>query len=302
MPSRSALPACPPHSRSDRATCAKPPVGPPSIEGPLGASPAHPLRFDFPPHPDNGLQVRFSGLAAVVLGLACFVAPPAASAADEEARDGEDDGFIDPRVRSLPRKHRFRLGLQLDYMRMSAAVDEETGEVQRFHLVPLQLDFAYQARIARYLMVRPSLAIGGNPGNTLEAMPMIIHPQLFAGFQGRLVGVALGYGFLGAPVQNKDAVSEIRGGLGQPILSNAHHIGGELSFTTRIHQKRDSAPGAGELSILVRISGINGRTQHFDINSRRWRALFTFGLGWYFGDGKRARARRAQEAGEAEAF
>lgn len=239
----------------------------------------------------------------MALGVACLGAPAAAHArtyAPSGETDAEEleDGFFDPRKRPLPRKHRFRLGIQLEYMRLSSAIDEDTGRVQRFHFIPLQLDFAYQARIGKFVMVRPSLAIGGNPGNTVEAMPLVIHPQLFSGFQGRLVGVAAGYGFLGAPVQNKDATSELRGGLGQPILSNAHHISGELSFTTRVHRRRESAPGAGELSIQLRISGVNGRTQHFDIDDRRWRAMFTFGLGWYFGDGKRARARKAARAEE----
>ncbi len=237
--------------------------------------------------------MRFPRLAAAVLGLGCLAAPVAAHAAEEPEAS---EGFVDPRARPLPRKHRFRLGLQMDYMRLSAAIDEDTEKVQRFQFIPLQLDFAYQGRIGRYIMVRPSLAIGGNPANTVEAMPMVVHPQLFTGYQGRLVGVALGYGFLGAPVQNKDAVSDIRGGLGQPILSNAHHIGGELSFTTRVHRHRESAPGAGELSIILRVAGLNGRTQHFEIDTRRWRAMFTFGLGWYFGDGRRARTRRADRA------
>lgn len=241
--------------------------------------------------------MRSSRFAAAVLGLVCLGAPTLAQAAPDESADEDEigEGFFDPRKRSLPRRHRFRLGVQLDYMRLSAAVDEESGKVQRFHFIPLQLDFAYQARIGDYVMVRPSLAIGGNPGNTLEAMPLVVHPQVYSGFQGRLVGVALGYGYLGAPIQNKDATSEIRGGLGQPILSNAHHIGAELSFTTRVHRSRESAPGAGELSIILRVSGVNGRTRHFDIDNRRWRAMLTFGLGWYFGDGKRARARRAEQ-------
>ncbi len=179
-------------------------------------------------------------------------------------------------------------------MRLSAAIDEDTDEVQRFEFIPLQLDFGYQRQIGRYVMVRPSLAVGGNPADTLEAMPMVIHPQLFTGYQGRLLGLAVGYGFLGTPVKNKDAVSDIRGGLGQPILRNAHHIGAEFSFTTRVHQRRASAPGAGELSILLRVAGVSGRTQHFEVDTRRWRAMFTFGLGWYFGDGRRAQARRSR--------
>ncbi len=254
------------------------------------------------------MQVRFPSLAATAValalgGLVCATparAEPSGQSPDagdpSDPNDAEAESFIDPRARSVPRKHRFRMGLQLDYMRLSAAIDEETEKVERFHFIPLQLDFAYQGRIGRYIMIRPSLAIGGNPGNTLEAMPVVVHPQLFSGYQGRLVGVAVGYGFLGAPVQNKDAVSDIRGGLGQPIIRNAHHVGGELSFTTRVHQRRASAPGAGQLSIILRIAGINGRVQHFDIDRRRWRAMFTFGLGWYFGDGKRAAARRAERA------
>ncbi len=235
-------------------------------------------------------------LAATTAFAATLFATPAHAAEETE----EEAGFIAPRKRPLPRKHRFRLGLQIDYLRLSSALDEDTGDVQRFHLVPLQLDFAYQARLGRYFMVRPSLAIGANVGNSQEAMPIIIHPQLFSGFQGRLVGVALGYGYFVPPVQNKDAVSEARGGLGQPVVVGNHQIGGELSFTTRVHQKRESAPGAGELSIILRLSGVNSRTLHFDVDRRRWRAMFTFNLGWYFGDGRRARARRAKrEAGGA---
>ncbi|MEM6294647.1 MAG: hypothetical protein AAGA54_25455 [Myxococcota bacterium] len=238
---------------------------------------------------------------AVLCGTGSMLTPATADAAALMAADDEDEleeqGFTDPRLRRLPRKHRFRLGLQTGYMRMSAAIDEDTGEVQRFHFVPLQLDFGYQARIGKFVMVRPSLAVGANVGNTLEAMPLVIHPQLFAGYQGRLVGVAAGYGYLGIPITNKDAVSEIRGGLGQPIISRPHQIGAELSFTTRVHQRREHAPGAGELSIILRLSGVRARTQHFEVDNKRWRAMFTFNLGWYFGDGRKARARRAAAEG-----
>jgi hypothetical protein len=123
---------------------------------------------------------------------------------------------------------------------------------------------------------------------------MTIHPQLHFGYQGGLVGAAIGYGWFTPPIQRKDARSEIRGGLGQPIITNNHHIGVELSFTTRIHAKRKEAPGAGELSFQLRVGGVNSRTQHFDLDKRRWRMMVTFNAGWYFGDGRRARQRREE--------
>lgn len=213
---------------------------------------------------------------------------------DLESEESEEvEGFYDPRLRTLPRKHRFRMGLQVQYMRLSSALDEESGRVQKFHYVPLQLDFAYQGRIGQRFMVRPGLAVGGNVGNSLEAMPILLQPNLFAGLQGRMFGVALGYGFLVIPVQNKDARSAARGGLGQPILRHGHQIGGEVSITTRVHKRRESAPGAGEFSFIFRVSGVNSRNQHFDVNTRRWRAMVTFNVGWYFGDGRRRRAQRA---------
>ncbi len=245
----------------------------------------------------RGHSLKALTTVALLCGATATFTPTSAYAAPGDEDELEEQGFTDPRERRLPRKHRFRLGLQTGYMRMSAAIDEDTGEVQRFHYVPLQLDFGYQARIGKYVMVRPSFAVGANVGNTLEAMPLVLHPQLFAGYQGRLVGVAAGYGFLGIPIANKDARSEVRGGLGQPIISNPHQIGAELSFTTRVHQRRDNAPGAGELSIILRLSGVRARTQHFEVDNTRWRAMFTFNLGWYFGDGRKARARRASAEG-----
>jgi hypothetical protein len=188
--------------------------------------------------------------------------------------------------------------MQIDYVRLSAAFDEETGQTQRFHWLPLQLDVAYQAQFLKYVMIRPSLAFGVNIANSVEAMPLTVHPQLHFGFQGRLVGVAFGYGFFTPPIQNKDARSETRDGLGQPLITNNHHIGLELSFTTRIHPKSKAAPGAGELSFQIRLGGVNSRTQHFDLDKRRWRMMLTFNAGWYFGDGRAAKRRREQRRRE----
>lgn len=228
--------------------------------------------------------------AAVACGAAGLVPTVAAAAKDD------DPTFVDPRRRQLPPTHRFRLGVEFAYMRLSSAVEADTGEKQRFHYIPLLADFAYQAQFLKFMMVRPSLGLGTNVGNTLEAMPIIIHPQLHLGYQGAIVGAAFGYGFFQPLIQRKDVVSASRGGLGEPIITNNHHVGGELSFTTRVDR--------GALSIILRFAGVRSHLQHFELDKpKSWRAMFTFNIGWYFGDGSkqraRQRARRAAKASEA---
>jgi hypothetical protein len=222
----------------------------------------------------------------VVLG--CLVAVPRAAAAEPSV---EDPTFVDPRKRQLPPTHRFRLGLEVGYMRLSAAVDaDDPSNEQRFHLVPLLASFAYQAQFLKRAMIRPELALGTNLGNSIEAMPFLINPKLYVGYQGALVGVAIGYGYFHPIPARKDVVSENRGGLGQPVTLHNHQIGGELSFTTRVDK--------GAISFILRAGGVNGRTQHFELDKRRWRFMFTFNLGWYFGTGEKQRARQEQRRRE----
>jgi hypothetical protein len=135
-------------------------------------------------------------------------------------------------------------------------------------------------------MVRPSLAFGANVGNSLEAMPIVIHPQLHTGYQGGVLGVAIGYGWFTPLVQRQDVISGVRGGLGQPLITNNHHIGGELSATTRVDR--------GALSFQLRLGGVSSRTRHFELDNRRWRFMLSFNAGWYFGDGRKQAAWRRQ--------
>ncbi|MBX7082639.1 MAG: hypothetical protein K1X88_25765 [Nannocystaceae bacterium] len=231
------------------------------------------------------MRWRRAGGLLMATALAVAAWPTAAQARET------DPTFIDPRRRQLPATHRFRLGLELAYMRLSKAVDADSGKSQRFHYIPLMADFAYQAQFLKYVMVRPSLAMGTNVGNTLEAMPLVIHPQLHAGYQGALVGVAIGYGWFHPLINRKDVISASRGGLGEPVILNNHHIGGELSFTTRVDR--------GALSFILRGAGVRSHLQHFELDKRKsWRAMFTFNIGWYFGDGSKQRARQAQRRAE----
>jgi hypothetical protein len=204
-------------------------------------------------------------------------------AAAEDAELGA--GVYDPRERRPPRTHRFRLGFQLDYVRLSAAVDD-AGMTQRFHYLPLQLDFAYQVQLFNVLMLRPSLALGANPANTVEAMPAVVHPQLFGGYQGKAFGVALGYGYLHPFPVRKDVISDTRGGLGQPVITANHAVRGELSYTTRVDR--------GALSFALRLGGLKSHIRHYDLDERGWRFFVGLNVGWYFGDGHRS-AEREQE-------
>jgi hypothetical protein len=232
---------------------------------------------------DPAVVLRASVLVAMVASVVAGAPRRASAASGEEL---EESGIVDPRKRNDTITHRFRLGLALEYIRLSAAVDSDTGEVQRFHYMPLGLDFAYQAQFLEFLMVRPSLTVGGNIYNTTEAMPLVIHPQLHAGYQGRLLGVAFGYGWFTPPVRHKDARSVPRDDIGQPLILNNHHVGGEISLTTRVDR--------GALSFQFRFAGVTSRTQHFELDDRRWRPMIMFNIGWYFGDGRKQAERKLE--------
>jgi hypothetical protein len=224
------------------------------------------------------------GVLAGLVSVAAFALSPAMAHAKKDLSDPAT-GFVDPRKRPLPPMHRFRLGLGIGYVRLSSAIDADTDPpvTQRFHYIPFELDFAYQLQFLKYMMLRPSLGIGPNLGNSLEAMPMVIHPQFHFGYQGAIVGAGVGYGFLAAPIQRKDVTSAARGGLGQPVYANVHHIGAEFSITTRVDK--------GALSFIFRIAGANGHLMHFDLDKGPckscWKALVMFNFGWYFGDGSK---------------
>lgn len=217
--------------------------------------------------------------------LAVTALAPGVASAGSKTKSLEEAGFFDPRRRRPPPPHRFRLGMALYYVRLTAAQDPDTGENQRFHYVPLGVSVAYQAQFAKYLMVRPELVLAGNVSNTMEAMPLLIHPLAHVGYQGSVLGVAMGYGWFSPPIQNKDAVSQTRGGLGQPIITNNHHFGGEVSMTTRVDR--------GALSFQFRVHGVKSRTRHFDLGAKRWRPMIMFNMGWYFGNGEKQRQRAA---------
>ncbi len=225
--------------------------------------------------------------AAAVLATALSVPSLAAAEPATRKRRGDDSdlatGYTDPRIRVAPRRHRFRLGIEAVYVRLTEAVQTD-GTRQRFHLAPLGIEPAYQLQFLKWLMMRPAFSVAVNVANTNTSMPVFIHPKFHFGYQGALVGFAFGYGYLMPVVYRGNAIDPVRGGLGQPITLHNHHLDLELSFTTRLDH--------GALSFIARFGMNNGKLWHFDIRGdRSWRPVLTFNFGWYFGDGRRQRAR-----------
>ena len=253
--------------------------------------------FDKPQLRLNARIVRL-GACGVAL-VAVFATSGVAAAQGRRPMTPEEErekGIVDPRRRPLPRTHRARLGLQLDYVRLSAAFDEDTGETQRFHWLPMQLDLAYQAQFLKYAMIRPSFAFGVNIANSIEAMPIVVHPALHFGYQGPPVrrGVRLRVLHAADPEQGCTQRDPRRARPADHHEQPSHRSRAVLHHSDP--PKSRAAPGAGELSFQLRVGGVNSRTQHFDLDRRRWRMMVTFNIGWYFGDGRAAKRRRQRRA------
>jgi hypothetical protein len=227
---------------------------------------------------------RKSALRIALAGAAAISLPATALAAPKKPFD-ESSGFADPRKRQFPRTHRFRLALSGNYMRLSRAQDE-SGNSQRFHYAPLMIDAAYQAHFAKYLMARIAVAMGGNVANSRNAMPMVVLPKAYFGFQGKLFGLAATYGFM-LPFPSVPGATDGRNtSLEQPVIRNNHVVGGELSFTTRIDRIALTFAAGG--------AAVNSHLTHYDINSKRWRPMLMLSFGAFF-DGSIIRSRRAQK-------
>ncbi len=239
--------------------------------------------FDSRARPVDAAGVRLVLAAAMLIALA----PASAAARRPSKAQLAAEGLTDPRVRPPPPRHRLRLAILSDYMRASAALGRD-GKVTRFHYATLMLDVAYQVQFLKYAMVRPSLAIGGNVANSRQAMPAAIQPGLFAGYQGALLGVAVGYSFL-APFPATIGINNGHGGATQPVLNNNHLLQGEVSLTTRLDR--------GALNFALRYGGVKSHLYHLDIDKKRWSGVLTLSAGWFFELGGRRR-RNTKPAGQ----
>lgn len=219
------------------------------------------------------------------LGVLGASVPALAKRPSTEALAGA--GIADPRAPTPPRRHRFRLALLTDYVRATQACSAASDGCQRFHFAPLLLDLAYQLQFLRYAMLRASFGFGGNAGNSRQAMPAIIQPGVYVGYQGAILGAAFGYSYI-HPFPTTPNATNGRGGLGQPALTNNHVIAGELSVTTRIDR--------GALNLALRVGGMKTHLRHFDLDRVRWFPVVIFSAGWFFGP-RRSQAKAPSRGG-----
>lgn len=232
--------------------------------------------------------MRATALAMFAATLA-LTSPREAAAKRPTEAELAADGLTDPRARTKPPRHRVRLAILSDYMRAGAAATKN-GQITRFHFAPLMLDLAYQLQFLKYMMIRPSFAIGYNVANSRNAMPVILQPGVFTGYQGSLLGVAAGYTFI-QPVGATIGVDSGRpGALVQPVLNKNHAIQVEVSLTTRLDR--------GALNFALRYGAVSGHIYHYDKDERRWSGVLTLSAGWFFEPGARRRRmqREAQQA------
>ena len=213
---------------------------------------------------------------------------------DKRAKDRSFDtsmGETDPRLKPMPRTHRFRLTLHASWVRLSRTLNPATGEFERFHYAPLMLDLGYQAHFLKYVMTRIAVAVGYNVANTRNAMPLAVFPQAYLGFQHRTIGLAFGYGFHWTIPPVFRATANAANALEQPVITRNHIIMGELSLTSRIDRVA--------MTFSLAIGGAQSDLSHYSTVNRKWRPYFGFQAGGFF-DGTKRREKRARKKAEAE--
>lgn len=236
------------------------------------------------------LQLITPDLLALPPSTAALIAGPPVLA--KRARKREFDtsmGEVDPRVRQLPRTHRFRLTLHASWVRLSRTLNPATEEYERFHFAPMMLDLGYQAQFLKYVMVRIAVAVGGNVANTRNAMPLAVFPQAYVGYQGKVLGVAFGYGFDWTIPPVFGASASTSTALEQPVITRNHVVMGELGATTRVDRVA--------LTFSLAIGGIQSDLSHFQTSNRKFRPYLGFQFGAFF-DGTIRREKKARKRAE----
>ncbi|MFO7561310.1 MAG: hypothetical protein R6X02_01600 [Enhygromyxa sp.] len=242
----------------------------------------------------SSFELEPPSLLAYAPGPAALLAPvPIYAKRSRERSFDTSSGERDPRARQRPRTHRFRLAFHAQYLRLSKTEDQ-TGEVVRFHFAPLMLDLAYQAQFLKFMMARLALGVGANLANTKQAMPIVVYPQAYLGYQGKIFGLAFGYGFdwtIPPNYEYVDVTLPRPKQVQQPVIARNHVVKGELSLTSRVDRVA--------LTFALAIGGIRSDLSHYDTNNRKWRTYFGLQAGVFF-DGSIRRDKKARQKAEAE--
>lgn len=243
-----------------------------------------------PPLPPLSLEQPM--LLALPPGPASLLGPPVYAKRSRDRSFDTSSGERDPRLRPLPRTHRFRLAFHAQWIRLTQTQNNDTGELDRFHFAPLLLDFGYQAQFLKYMMVRLALAAGGNVANTRHAMPAVVMPQAFVGFQHKIIGLAFGYGYditIPPTIEVRDPT--IQFSLAQPVITRNHVVMGEVSATSRIDRVA--------MTFALNLGGVRSNLWHFEPQDRRWRFYLGLQAGVFF-DGTIRKERKARKQADAQ--
>lgn len=231
-------------------------------------------------------------LQAYAPAPAALIGPPVYAKRSRDRKFGTEFGEKDPRVRERPRRHRFRMAIHAQYVKLPLADVE--GQSERFHFAPMMLDLGYQAQFLKYVMVRIAVGLGGNVANSRHAMPGTVYPQGYLGYQGKIIGAALGYGFIWTIPPTFDAKDPAKPddiALKQPVITRNHVVVGELSATSKIDRVG--------LTFALALGGVQSDLSHYDTTNRKWRFFVGLQAGVYF-DGTIRRERKARKKADAE--
>jgi hypothetical protein len=223
------------------------------------------------------------------LGTIGLLAPPVYAKRSRDRTFDTSFGEVDPRTRTLPRKHRFRLAIHSQYVRLTRSPNIGTDGFTRFHYAPLMLDMAYQAQFLKYAMVRLAVAAGGNVANTRNAMPAVLFPQAYVGVQTKILGVAFGYGFDWTIPPIVGATAPGTNALEQPVIQRNHVVMGEVSATTKVDRVA--------LTFSLSLGGIKSQLIHYSTTNNRFRFYIGLQAGVFF-DGTIRREKKARKAAE----
>ncbi|MEE9386021.1 MAG: hypothetical protein V3V08_21635 [Nannocystaceae bacterium] len=226
------------------------------------------------------------GASPAVDGRPTEIGTPYAAAADLE-----DEGFIDPTRRSLPRRHRLRVATRSNWVSMRRVRSDENGRAKmvRMHLATVMLDLGYQLQFFKYLMARPAIALGPNLANSRHSMPWMVAPQFHLGIQGGLASISAAYSYLFPFPAIINATSGLNGAPIEPVMWKNHAVLGEVAFSSRIDRLALTfAAGAGAVHTEYSHGAL--------VDHKEWRLAFTASVGVYLdGTIRREQVKRLQQ-------
>ncbi len=219
-----------------------------------------------------------STLTIPTLSFAVSLALASSALAGEPALV-EDSSSLERIVVTAERLDRRGVGGSIAFLDSAVLEEHAYGDVNRVLRQVPGLNIVEEEGFG----IRPSIGIGGNVANTRNAMPIVLQQNIFAGYQGALLGAAAGYSHI-LPFPTTINATDGHMGLAQPGFVGNHVVSGELSLTTRFAAR-------SSLFFALRLGGMKTHLMHLDIDKHRWFFILGLNAGWTIdlGQGRRRR-------------